>query len=1119
MISKIVLCCDFLMTRAATQRHHLRWFSTLVGRALRESILVEASTFVSDTDETSFQRSVFFDLSGIALDEVTTHMHFEPDAISGQSIELIQHTFRETLVIGYELSEETRAVLSKADIPFIDVWLHPIRFLDDNLFAFLSSSDQINSRISQFHIDERIFYLYADKLKIQSYMGWNKYRDKLNSELIPNSSLFVGQTLTDKAVCRNGKMLNVLDFRDEFEDFTNCYEHVYFSRHPMLRGDDQDQLDFIKSFRNVSLIEVPGYQLLTTDAITHISAISSSLVYEAQFFGKASEYLFKPVISIANREKSGYFSTYSKLHSPAFWRSLLQDVAPVSETIVDYDFLKPQSNYRDMLALFYNNHVFEKEQYTFAALNRIAPSDVKTPKAVATKKPKHSKDDSGLQLNEPSLARLKGMIDHHDIVSFDLFDTLVERDLWVPGDVVKIVSQVAEARYGLPASDVMRARRDAKKHSTKNETPLSERYEIVSRLLGVSPEIGDNLHRIELDVERAVLRPKVAGKLLLDYARSTGKRTIIVSDTYFDRKFIEDLLLDFDLTVDAVFLSSEHDETKEKGGLYEVVAAHESANILHIGDNIVADHKNATQKGIDSAWLISGHEQLRRCAPTFVQIDTKYAGVRNGVVQRALTNYPAVTTASGYTRGQAHLLGHNVVGDLMLSFAAWIVDKAEKDGVRTLYFLARDGEVVKKAVDSLLAATEKTSISTKFLLASRRCLRVIALEEASDVRRESEAVIAEIGADRSRATLEKYLSVRFGLGTETLQAMGVEALNETLASLPQTEGLERLSHFLNSPEFIDAVLSNAQQERSLYLEYLDQEGLTNTSSPIGLVDIGHNGSLQASLAAIRKLMQTRGYYFVTYDGVDSNLARLNGDHTALGYFKDRISPADRSEAYVRYALLVEALFLNDHGTFVRMNKTDGVLAPEFLAGETERRLRFNRDIHAGVVEYCQAVLSTIKNAYGTIDLPGLWESQNVCRRLFSMFSAPSWRDADVFSGIFLENFFAGRNIRYLVPPRNKLSTPSCLWKEGTAELSAHYAPRKTVSKATPPSRRKETQAEDLTLWFRIEQKLVSKVISKSRRKLDKYHRDPSLFFSDSKIPLLRIYGSVRQRVVGATQSS
>lgn len=1030
MLSKIFLCCDFLMTRPETQRYHLRWLSTILNTSLKRALKIQPSDFLSDQQNT-FSRREFFAKSGIILNETESHFHFDKSAISSASLELIKEPLQGALLIGYELSEETRSILDKANVNYIDIWLHPIRFLDDNFFAFRSNLKKINDNLKSFHLNDDIYALYADKLRIQSYMGWDKYKNSLDNALKANSALFVGQTLTDKAVCRNGTMLNVLNFKEEFTELTKRFSHVYFSRHPMIKGDDAAQLEFVLSHDNTSITTEPGYKLLCTESIEHVTGVSSSLMYESKFFGKSFSYLYRPVLEIFDKEtETGYYSIFSKLHSPAFWQEVLRGTLPTNQVKTDYDFLSSTSNYRDMLALYYNTHVFDKNHASF--VDSTKAKNIKKQEKIEAKTVKFISER--LQANPPSLKKLERLIDQHETISFDVFDTLLQRKTWVPGDVISLTAHRAHAEFGIIPEDFINARREAKKHSTKHEVPLVERYEIIGKILKLNPDTATKLYEFEIDIEKGLLEARTVGKLALEYAQARDKRVIITSDTYFSELQIKEFLATANIFADKIYASSSYDATKEAGGLYKVLLENEKNRILHIGDNYKADITNAHAHQINSSWVISNHDQFKGSTPQFVRSAGPYGSIKNGLIQRNTAGYPSVTNGAGYTSGKAFNLGYNVVGDMMLSFAAWIIEKARIDGVGTLFFLARDGEIVKKVTDELLSRIPGNKIKTRYLLASRRSTRVVSLQQQSDVFNEIDQVIAEYSKNANKSGLDQYLSLRFGLSTHDLKALGLEQLSESIQEAGTSNAPTLLENWLKSEQLIAAILNNAAEERNLYFQYLDEVGFVETDAPLGLVDIGHNGSLQASLAKARNLKNTRGYYFCTYDGVDTTLAAANGKHVGTGFYKDRISSSDRTQKYIRYALIIESLFLNDKGTFLRLHNESGELTPTFLAGNEHARVQFNQEIHSGSLQYTKDLVETIQNCFKSIHISHLWMHDDVCLRLFSMLETPMFRDAEVFSGITIENYFAGRPLRYFVPPKNRLDVTPILWKEGTQAL-------------------------------------------------------------------------------------
>jgi hypothetical protein len=567
MLKQIIVCCDFLMTRNITQAYHLRWFYTFVNRAISLCSKVPVVSFISD-DKATLNRSYFFKLSNIHIDEESTHFYFYPHDIKQKSIELLKKYFNDSLVIGYELSEETRQILDISNIIYIDVWLHPIRFMDDNFFAFISNSNKINDKLKKYHLSENYFKLYADKLKVQSYMGWNKYEKAVNKTLLPNSALFVGQTLTDKAICRNGQMLNVLNFKDLFAELTRKFDYVYFSKHPMFTGDNSEQVKFVTSFPNVQITALQGYRLLISEQIKHISAISSSLVYEALFFSKSTSYFYKPAINIfSDFNGNGYFSIYNKLHSPIFWSEIISQFFDIfaHNFIVNIDFFKGHSTYRDMLSLYYNNDVFDKEHFTFIKTNKVEHH--KTVERAA----KTDKKIVQFMPNMISMTRIKNLIDKYQIISFDVFNTILERKCYLSSDVIKITADRIKILYDINPDAFINARSEAKNYFNKEEVSINERYKMLARILGLSEQMSVELMQQELNIERLMLCAREIGKELFKYARAKNKKIIIISDTYFEIEFIKDILEKEEMIPDKYYISSAFDKTKITGTLFDIV--------------------------------------------------------------------------------------------------------------------------------------------------------------------------------------------------------------------------------------------------------------------------------------------------------------------------------------------------------------------------------------------------------------------------------------------------------------------------------------------------------------------------------------------------------------------
>jgi HAD superfamily hydrolase (TIGR01549 family) len=1003
------------MTRNITQAYHLRWFYTFVNRAISLCSKVPIVSFISD-DKATLNRSHFFKLSNIYVNEESTHFYFYPHDIKQKSIELLKKYFDNSLVIGYELSEETRQILDISNVTYIDVWLHPIRFMDDNFFAFISNSDKINDKLKKYHLSENYFRLYADKLKIQSYMGWNKYEKMVNKTLLPNSALFAGQTLTDKAICRNGEMLNVLNFKDLFAELTHKFEYVYFARHPMLRGGDSEQIKFITSFPNVKITTLQGYRLLISEQIKHVSAISSSLVYEALFFGKSISYFYKPAISIfSNSNNDGYYSIYNKLHSPMFWSEIISEFFDIftHNSIVNVDFFKKFSTYRDMLSLYYNNDVFDKEHFTFIKANKIEyHKTVEQPSKI-------NKKIIQFVPNIISMTRIKNLIDEYQIISFDIFDTIIERKCYLPIDIIKITADRIKALYDIDSDIFINARNEAKKYFNKEEVSIDERYKMLTHILGLPEQMSTELMQQELNIERLMMSAREIGKELFEYAKAKNKKIIVISDTYFEIEFIKEILEREKMVPDQYYISSAFNKTKLTGTLFDIVRKNEGLDkkILHIGDNKKIDCDNAMQYGFDAVWLISNNQFLKKVLPNHILSSdcSSYDSLRNGLFQKYIAKFPVISNCPGYTKGKAYDLGYTIAGDIMTAFAAWILVYAKEHNIQHIYFFSRDGEIVKKVIDIILKKIDNQDIKTHYLLASRRSFRVMSLQNIEALEREAEIFIEDIRKSKNLADIHLFLSLRFGFSEEKLIEFNIDDIFKDTKYALMGDNIElKIKNWLLSKDVSSYIFDNAKEEINLYKEYIKECKLeiNNDNKPIIFVDIGHNGTLQANLSSMFGLQTTYGLYFATYKEIDKNLAAIDGNHFAFGYYRDRIDRNNRLDNYIKYALIIESLFLNEKTTFTRFIKNNNILKPLYLKEDNNQRVKFNQHIHMGVIDYTSDLIDSILECFGKVNMEFIAKSNDVCCRLFDMLSTPSYRDAYTFSNITIENYFAGRSIRF-----------------------------------------------------------------------------------------------------------
>ncbi len=191
----------------------------------------------------------------------------------------------------------------------------------------------------------------------------------------------------------------------------------------------------------------------------------------------------------------------------------------------------------------------------------------------------------GLAWREITQEQLIQLFERHEIISFDIFDTLLCRRARKPTDVFRSV-QEKTGTTGFCEARILAEKQARLHHPEQEDVTLEQIYREL-------PEPLQRMDRKELDGERAVVCVKESMVPVFQAARQTGKRVILCSDMYLPKAFLEELLQKnrFDGYTD-FFLSSESMKTKVTGNLFRQMIEKTGASpeqILHIGDDPDSD--------------------------------------------------------------------------------------------------------------------------------------------------------------------------------------------------------------------------------------------------------------------------------------------------------------------------------------------------------------------------------------------------------------------------------------------------------------------------------------------------------------------------------------------------
>lgn len=313
------------------------------------------------------------------------------------------------------------------------------------------------------------------------------------------------------------------------------------------------------------------------------------------------------------------------------------------------------------------------------------------------------------------MQNIKKLILKHDVISFDIFDTLLTRPYINPYDLLKHVEKYTN-RTGF-AENRYNAECNARCISSKEDITFDEIYKFVS-------EKYRDLKSVELDFEYNLLRPNNKVKEIYNFAKENNKRIYIISDMYLPKDFLEKILMKNGFTgYQQLYLSNEYGLAKYTGNLFKQFLSEQKikANkVLHIGDSRISDIKKPKKLGIHTyqikknSDIFFAHRQNKRFKNLYKnnQNSLEISLILATLADKFVENKQLFKNCKYWEN-----FGYYIAGIIAYGFARFILDKTFKANYQELLFVARDGFLLKKVVDMLLSS--QNNIKTFYVYAQR----------------------------------------------------------------------------------------------------------------------------------------------------------------------------------------------------------------------------------------------------------------------------------------------------------------------------------------------------------------------------------------------------------------
>lgn len=557
---------------------------------------------------------------------------------------------------------------------------------------------------------------------------------------------------------------------------------------------------------------------------------------------------------------------------------------------------------------------------------------------------KPAKDFSHLAVNpywEQNKEFLIATAMQYDIISFDMFDTLVMRKCLYPKEVFELVNKRAEDA-GILLKDFSKCRQEAEKilyHSGQLFYNLDNVYELLESQYKLDKDCFDRIKQLELNIELDMIMPRTdiveCFRILLD----AGKKIVIVSDMYLSSEQLQLLLNRCGIQDCEIYVSNEYKASKYIGSLFaDLKEKFAGKKILHIGDNKHSDIENAAKSKIDSCYIANADALMQ-----YYGLDSLKALIYSDSGRYMYELFVQKCFESAFkrniVRGKIYIscakeIGYLFFGPLALGYMSWLIVQIQKVDIERILFVSRDGYIFYKIYQKLQKIYSQLKLpEARYFLTSRRCASVASLKSEKDVK----FILEKVCYSRNM-NLQNILEKVFGVTCDEQDSRKYETIGEL--------GIEQVWNHINKL-YMDKILGHAEIERARYLSYIQSLGIL--SNKIGMMNFVGRGLTQRCLQIIMEHDIVGLYFALEYDA-DELLNREKNN--VLSWYTERISQHTCRIKLGEQLLQGETVFSAPHGAVVAFSDSGEPVYEQTL----DSRVKLIEACHEGILQYIDDAL-------------------------------------------------------------------------------------------------------------------------------------------------------------------
>lgn len=516
--------------------------------------------------------------------------------------------------------------------------------------------------------------------------------------------------------------------------------------------------------------------------------------------------------------------------------------------------------------------------------------------------------------------KIVNVLNKYEYVSFDIFDTLLVRNIESPNDIFKLVELEAKEQKLIDDSFdfyVSRTKAAEVANLELNEPTIDEIYSY----LKLNNNQKDSLKKLEIEIENRYLQRNQFIYDIYVWCKENNEKVIAISDMYLPHGILQQILNNKNICVDKIYVSCDYKTNKRNGELFRTVKDELKTNsIIHIGDSLKGDYIEPKKQGINSIQVVRN------------KYNNKNKALAGSVVESVVIN--------NKSNNVYYDLGYSVLGPLLYGFTNWLHRNVNEQKAEIILFFSRDGKIIKDAY-----LRQFNDIECEYIHVSRRTLNVACLWMNPEFENLKDNIVVT-----NLFSIKSFIK-RIGLNPENYTKELLDYNLDVDYEYYENEFWKDDKIRLFYEDIKIDVINNSKIQYDYLIKYLSPYIKKN----IAIVDIGWRGSMQKRLMQIfsvsdqLKDIVMHGYYL----GIETNQANMSG------YLYQTQNQTDNKTAIDAGVGLFESLFLAREGTTLSYEEKEKKIVPILDSYEIKDKELINNLtlIHSAALEFIDKIIS------------------------------------------------------------------------------------------------------------------------------------------------------------------